>query len=414
MERYYRKVIRTFKRVGEPTTIHWHGILQKKVLIQDGVPNVTQQAIPRDSVYRYKFIADNSGTLFYHSHFGEQRAFGLAGPLIIREAKDPNAHLYDYDLTEHIVFIQDFGYDFQPDEPDTMLINGKGIQQTGNAGEPHIFEVEPYKRYRFRMVFNGIINMKVTVWIRDLKMKVIALDGHAIEARDISSFMLASGERLDVVVSFGKERKQPYWLHAKGAGRSSVGQIAMIKFKEMPTKSWTLQEFQNMNIPQGIQLAETAFATVDSKESAISAHKMFAIEKIPLNLRAPKCKYVFLEQAVGTQGFQINQITMKFPNVAYQNQVFSQTAYLDQENFCSIDQLGKNRCLNETCNCEQVIKVSMNTCYDVVILGAHPFHLHGHIFYIVAEGTLPANVTITKELVSTLTNIYKYLYSFLI
>lgn len=65
---------------------------------------------------------------------------GLYGSIVIRQApsKDPNSHLYDYDLTTHVILLSDWLHEDamerfpgrlavnQGQDPDTLLINGKG------------------------------------------------------------------------------------------------------------------------------------------------------------------------------------------------------------------------------------------------------------------------------------------------
>ena len=48
--------------------------------------------------------------MFYHSHMSFQKGDGLFGPYIVRKpaGTDPNDHLYDYDLTEHLIFPQEW------------------------------------------------------------------------------------------------------------------------------------------------------------------------------------------------------------------------------------------------------------------------------------------------------------------
>ena len=48
--------------------------------------------------------------MFYHSHVSHQRGDGNFGPYIVRQTPedDPNSHLYDYDLTEHMIFPQEW------------------------------------------------------------------------------------------------------------------------------------------------------------------------------------------------------------------------------------------------------------------------------------------------------------------
>ena len=50
------------------------------------------------------------GTHFYHSHSSFQRGDGAFGPYIVRQTatQEPHALLYDFDLTEHVIFPQEW------------------------------------------------------------------------------------------------------------------------------------------------------------------------------------------------------------------------------------------------------------------------------------------------------------------
>lgn len=126
--------------VTDGTTIHWHGQHVKDHPYMDGVPFVTQCPILPGNTFRYSFKAMQVGTHFWHSHIGMQRADGLFGPLIVRKSKDIDKHtnLYDYDLSDHIIVIIDWGqvtgvdkflshhHNIGDNKPTTLLINGLG------------------------------------------------------------------------------------------------------------------------------------------------------------------------------------------------------------------------------------------------------------------------------------------------
>ncbi|EDW12406.2 uncharacterized protein Dmoj_GI17664 [Drosophila mojavensis] len=126
--------------LGESTTIHWHGLHQKKTPYMDGVPHITQCPISPHATFRYSFPADNPGTHFWHSHTGMQRGDGVFGPLIIRRPKqtEPHGGLYDFDLSEHVLVVQDWIHDTGAsifafhhhssgdNKPHNILINGRG------------------------------------------------------------------------------------------------------------------------------------------------------------------------------------------------------------------------------------------------------------------------------------------------
>lgn len=72
-------------------TVHWHGVYQTGSWQSDGVPHVTQHPIEPGESYTYRFIADKSGSLWYHCHVNVSEHVGLRGmwgPLIV-EPKEP-------------------------------------------------------------------------------------------------------------------------------------------------------------------------------------------------------------------------------------------------------------------------------------------------------------------------------------
>lgn len=70
-----------------PTTIHWHGVLVPAGM--DGVPDISNAPIPSRQTYVYEYPIRQTGTYWYHSHFGFQEQQGMYGAFVIEEANDP-------------------------------------------------------------------------------------------------------------------------------------------------------------------------------------------------------------------------------------------------------------------------------------------------------------------------------------
>ena len=91
--------------VAEGVTLHWHGVDVPNAV--DGVAGVTQDAVPVGGEHVYRFVADQAGTFWYHSHqvSHEQVRQGLLGALVVEPAVPPGAprgeealallHVYD-------------------------------------------------------------------------------------------------------------------------------------------------------------------------------------------------------------------------------------------------------------------------------------------------------------------------------
>ncbi len=77
--------------VEEGMTLHWHGVDVPNA--EDGVAGVTQDAIGIGQTHTYRFVAEDAGTYWYHSHqvSHEQVIGGLFGTVVIRprEESDP-------------------------------------------------------------------------------------------------------------------------------------------------------------------------------------------------------------------------------------------------------------------------------------------------------------------------------------
>jgi FtsP/CotA-like multicopper oxidase with cupredoxin domain len=96
--------------LDEPTSIHWHGLHVPNAM--DGVPPLTQEAVPPGGSFTYEFPVSHAGTFMYHSHVdaAEQIGRGLYGPLIV----DPQPG-----ATEPTQFDQEF----------TMMLSAWNIPQ---------------------------------------------------------------------------------------------------------------------------------------------------------------------------------------------------------------------------------------------------------------------------------------------
>lgn len=138
----------------DPTTIHFHGIVQQGTPWSDGVPGLSQSAIAPGSSFLYRWTADASGVYFYHAHFRSQIMDGLYGAIIIApNSKDDkpfsliNNDPYYQDLMSaaddelQTIFISDYNkytsaelHQQEQDAnidfacADAIILNGKGSQ----------------------------------------------------------------------------------------------------------------------------------------------------------------------------------------------------------------------------------------------------------------------------------------------
>jgi manganese oxidase len=89
-------------RLGEPTSIHWHGLLLPSGM--DGVSGLTQPSIAPGETFAYEFTLRQHGSHMYHPHADEmtQMALGMMGLFIIHPRNGDNPRIdRDYALILH-------------------------------------------------------------------------------------------------------------------------------------------------------------------------------------------------------------------------------------------------------------------------------------------------------------------------
>ncbi|WP_088051904.1 multicopper oxidase family protein [Virgibacillus dakarensis] len=207
--------------LDKPVSIHWHGVPVPNT--EDGIPGVTQDAVVPGKTYTYEFVADVSGTYWYHSHQNgvEQLDKGLYGTLIV-EPKDGIDADRDYTLVldewesgDHgemdmgnMDGMEDMG-DMEGMEDqsgseeggmmghdmssyDIFTINGKTYEEN----KP--LKVKKGEKVKLRFVNAGYMAHKIHI---PVDYKVTHVDGQKVnepEVQQSSILEIAPGERYDI------------------------------------------------------------------------------------------------------------------------------------------------------------------------------------------------------------------------
>lgn len=384
----------------ETTTIHWHGIHQKSTPHMDGVPHVTQYPIEPGQAFRYRFEVDHIGTNWWHSHTEHQRAFGLAGPLVVRQpAKmNPHAHLYDFDKTEHVIMIQDWVHNFDESVAENILINGRGRNMKKDTkSKPTLyatFGVIRGGRYRFRVIFNGVSNCPISMSIDNHDLVVIASDGNDIEPVEVQKIMFHGAERFDFVLH-ANQKVANYWIRIKGysfCAKNQLHQEAVLHYQDADARALDTHTLSYAYDAPGVMLNELGDDAGGDNEQSISLVSLNARHVEPA--LTPSVTYYTSMNAWELRGegfrFQMDDITFSMPKLS-----FLQTRNLGiGQFFCNSTQqasLGFN-CKSRHCKCSNVIHVPANKNVEFVISSKsntpHPIHLHGYTFRVVGMGVL--------------------------
>ncbi len=255
-------VLRYHNKLGEETSIHWHGLLLPNQF--DGVPQVNYPGVPPGETFEARFEVRQYGTYWYHSHSGLQEQLGHYGPLVI-DAADGTPHEYD---REHVIVLSDWAfedpydifanlkkgehyYNFQQQTVGefwsdvakegfwdtlknrlqwdrmrmsatdlsavraptyTYLMNG----QAPGANWTGLFN--PGERVRLRVI-NASAASIFDVRVPGLEMDVVQVSGQNVEPVTTDEFRIGTAERYDVIVEPTEDRA--YTVFAESLDRSS-------------------------------------------------------------------------------------------------------------------------------------------------------------------------------------------------
>lgn len=267
----------------QDVTVHWHGIAI--VNDMDGVPDLTQAAVPNGQTFAYDFVVPDAGTHWFHSHVGTQLDRGLYGPLIV---EDPDEKA-DYD--DELVLVLDDWIDGTGTNPDQVLENlrrtgmkpmapgGPGVTPTTPLGkdggdveypyfiingrvpaDPQTVDYRAGQRIRLRVI-NAGSDTAFRVAVPGTSMKIIQTDGYPVVPVQANSVILGMGERVDAIITVNEslpvvavpEDKQGYARlnmrvdHARSA--ANVDEFVASVRTQAPLDTATLSPTPEVTLP---------------------------------------------------------------------------------------------------------------------------------------------------------------------
>nr|KAG5709130.1 hypothetical protein BaRGS_028586 [Batillaria attramentaria] len=184
---------------GLSTSIHWHGQHMHGTPYMDGMGQVTQCQIQHMETFTYKFKADPAGSHWYqrsHRDAVRGRAFSERSSCASPPNYDPNDNLYDLDLPEHVIIVNDWLSELSMARYVTMMHKiyeltqptatcwstgrGRNYNVTGSDGAHaqtplDVLHVQKGKKYRMRLISTApACPMQVSV--DDHQLMVISVD----------------------------------------------------------------------------------------------------------------------------------------------------------------------------------------------------------------------------------------------
>ena len=203
----------------------------------DGTSYVTQCPIQPFNTFTYRFVAEDLGTHWYHSHTGAQLIDGLYGLLVVygappqipqhlvtvsdwlpvdviqyqvrnpfHKTRTGTGDLFLLDSFKHFIYDN---HEVTSFESFSILVNGRGR----SLGKPYpltTWTVTPGSACRFRIVHTGL-DASLQISIDEHQLAVVSSDGNDVTPAVVDVLMIHPGETFDVEVRLDRPVDN-YWF----------------------------------------------------------------------------------------------------------------------------------------------------------------------------------------------------------
>lgn len=405
--------------LDDPTTIHCHGLFfNQGQSFNDGAAYINQCPIPPNGgkyTYEIKLDENQWGTYWYHSHYGAQYADGVFGPLVIHSAKE-RALIDDYD-EDIVIMVNDYYHDMANDylpeylgpdnennepTPDDGLIEGTNKFNYNSAtyvvpnGDSRnvtyvnstlpVINLDKKKKYRFRLINAGFF-APINFGIDKHVLQIIEADGTNTEKATMDSIDMSVGQRYSFFLQKPDEELSHYWMRARfdtfciADGNSNLNTEidAIVTYEknlnvDPATESWPY----NGGDVQCRDLNQTLLKSLDQKVPLVSNGSTKPDVIIELDVS-------FLIGAYQLDRGYFNDMTytaLKNSSTMYELAFDAENNPIRVLGDSSLQTKNNGQYLLNFDKRGQIVDLVLNNYDD----GAHPFHMHGHKFWVLTVG----------------------------
>jgi FtsP/CotA-like multicopper oxidase with cupredoxin domain len=418
-------VVHVQNQATNATAIHWHGIYQIGTPHMDGTVGVTQCPIASGRSFTYEFtVTGQSGTYWWHGHQGLQSSDGLHGPLVIHGREERMLQQIPYD-TDRVVLLSDHYHDLSsallwqylmPDMentepvPESGLINGKNIRScddypdrrcdntTANVGRAKVV-LERNKNHRLRFINVGAF-AEFSVQLDEHELAVTEVDGTDVIPVKYHRLNISPAQRYSVIISSNVTSADTFWLRARMITNCFTD----------PPKTLQSDTFAVVRYADGEDGEDGEPKSNDWEEQlAQDCKDMSTTELVPVETQSASSEpdAVFYLRS----NFEIGAYRLSrgfFNGSSWRAKADDPTLHRsidglnnDRANYTAphlssmplADDRADTAFVNDRAfdiNSELVIQTTGVQTIDIMISnfddGAHPYHLHGYKFSVLAQG----------------------------
>ncbi|CAM6004310.1 unnamed protein product [Sphagnum balticum] len=417
----------------EGVVIHWHGMHQVGTPYYDGTASVSQCTINFGETFTYSFIVDRAGTYFWHGHFGMQRTAGLYGSIIV-QLPDSQKEPFDYDDEASVllsdwwhksIYEQQLGLDSIPfrfvGEPQSLLIEGRGKYNCAldpgsngaspsclpcNASNPecayHVIPVEHGKTYRLRIASITSLS-SLNFVLEGHNLTVVTIDGRYIEPVVVENLDIYSGQSYSVLFTADQDQSRNYWAGINVRGRVPNTTTGLAVLQYLPNST-------DLQLPPSKPPGSPAWDDFDYSLAQARLYKVKPGYEKPVPQSAGRTLILLNTQNKinGHIKWAINNVSFVFPPTPFLaafklklKNAFSPIAPPDLPpnkpdfNIFALPNPNDPSEINANFGSSPYV-FKLGEIVDVIVQNAntlnpnnseiHPWHLHGHDFWILGYG----------------------------
>lgn len=408
-----RLLIYVQNNLPNATAIHWHGLFQNGTNWMDGTSGITQCPIPPGANFLYNFTVDNQfGTYWYHTHYSTTNGDGPVGPLIIHSPDEVKLHqYYDYD---QVVLMQDWYHDYSQGllpgylasgsengepVPDNGLIQGtnyfncstldpdSGYSCHQNSTRA-VFTVEHGKRYRYRLINTGAF-ATFEFSIDNHALSVIEADGTATEPLSVHRLDIAVAQRYSVILNANQSSGSNYWMRAQMNTFCFGDSNPILDPNVMALVTYTNSTDGPTNSTDWLDAMDVECIGLNSSlltpffdSSAPAPTDLYAIAA-NFQIGAYALDRAFIN---GTSWVMADVPTLNQAVAGLRAEATNSSGSGSDSGSGSFSAAGVSSAFSAS---QYVINIPEYAVVDLLITnydeGAHPFHLHGHAFWVLAS-----------------------------
>ncbi|KAG6032973.1 hypothetical protein E4U40_005738 [Claviceps sp. LM458 group G5] len=411
-------IVQVVNKAVNATSIHFHGLFQNGTNFMDGTVGVTQCPIAPNSSFTYKFtIRGQSGTYWYHAHHSAQAADGLLGPVVVHSRSERTTQQELGYATDRIIMVQDhyhnttaellmdyLGPDSENNEPvpDNPLINGRGLRSCrdfagwdcddSHASKP-VFDLTAGQRHRIRFINVGVF-AEFQIQVDQHPFYITEVDGTDVYPEPFHRLNILPAQRYSVILETNITAHNAYWLRARMVSRCFT--------TKNPRLEAELRGIVRYISPTTKPLTDEVHSTDWPDTVEVICRDLNTSTLVPVQTLTPPPADDFVRLRAN---FQIGDWALSrgfFNESTWRANVTHPALYrfLDSDSTTALDHAssggGSSAAATPTINDkvfdterEYVLQTRGIRTIDIAIDnfddGAHPFHLHGHEFFVMAQ-----------------------------